>query len=412
MLITDDKLPDDSDPEIHASQKHEHITIRQLLPLFDWFIPDSLKQGQKVRMDSNDVQNIYAKTLLILNIYLISIIAVVGTTAYLFDMASTPELKNAVLLFQGGSVVLFIISVVAFKYRYKSTLFLGNAYAFSVFINILSSNFIMGFSFASPNLPLFLFVPTWAFLVCNERSGLAWTCAVTSVFAVLYFIEPLQLTFPQVFPLEELHRARMLAWLLGTALIVTCLFSYQNNFNALNDYLAGERTRFAYQALHDPLTGLANRTLFHNDAEEALRLADAQDTRAALIYIDLDDFKLVNDDYGHQAGDELLKIIADRIQHAVRKTDTAARLGGDEFGIMMRELSEREDVDNILQKLERAVAEPVKLGNETLQISCSLGVGIAPEHGKNIDALMRRADTRMYQAKNLSKDSPSFRNQA
>lgn len=166
-----------------------------------------------------------------------------------------------------------------------------------------------------------------------------------------------------------------------------------------------DRSRCAHASLHDPLTGLANRTLFQRRADEAITFAAQENGIVAIIYIDLDDFKEVNDNYGHQAGDELLAVISGRIRSVVRSSDTAARLGGDEFAIVLHGVNDRGAVVKICDKLSRVLMQPADIGHSTLQVSGSIGVAITPDHGDNIDSLMCHADKDMYHAKNMRKSS-------
>ena len=178
-----------------------------------------------------------------------------------------------------------------------------------------------------------------------------------------------------------------------------CLYAHQHSFLALTDQLDEDRLLYAHKAQHDTLTGLANREQFDTQLQEALDNVARNRHYAALIYIDLNDFKAVNDTHGHQVGDCVLQIMAQRIDKLVRDTDTTARLGGDEFGVLLPHVTDRESVMRIVIQLEKKLARPMRIGDLTLAISGSVGMAIAPENGRDAGSLTRYADRSMYKAK-------------
>ncbi|MFC3340341.1 diguanylate cyclase domain-containing protein [Paracandidimonas soli] len=156
------------------------------------------------------------------------------------------------------------------------------------------------------------------------------------------------------------------------------------------------------QANYDDLTGLANRHLFMHHLRSEIVRAHRKAHSLALIFLDLDLFKQVNDSYGHEVGDDLLQQVARRLQRCVRETDLVARLGGDEFTIVLGELGERLIVDRICTNLQECLAEPFPLlGGNTAKLSASVGVALYPVHGEDADELLRHADMAMYKAKEL-----------
>ncbi len=161
--------------------------------------------------------------------------------------------------------------------------------------------------------------------------------------------------------------------------------------------------RLEHEATHDALTGLANRALFRRRMEEALNHAREEDFSLAVMYVDLDDFKPVNDRLGHAAGDELLRTIAQRLRGAVRVSDTVARLGGDEFALVLTGLDKSDKCPRICEQIEHGVREPVVLAGATVTPSCSVGHALYPVDGGDVDALLAAADARMYAAKRARK---------
>ena len=152
-------------------------------------------------------------------------------------------------------------------------------------------------------------------------------------------------------------------------------------------------------AHHDPLTGLPNRLLFNDRLDQMVARALREDQHCAILFFDLDGFKIINDTLGHSSGDFLLQTVATRIKRQLRSNDTAARLGGDEFVILLDHIAHPEDAARIARKLLDALAAPVELGGERVTVSASVGLAVYPDNGHDRDTLLRAADTAMYSAK-------------
>jgi diguanylate cyclase (GGDEF)-like protein/PAS domain S-box-containing protein len=166
-----------------------------------------------------------------------------------------------------------------------------------------------------------------------------------------------------------------------------------------------ERERYTetlqYQALHDPLTGLPNRVLFGDRVNFAIRASGRTHEPLALIVMDLDGFKHVNDTLGHQDGDELLRLVAERLLQCLRNGDTIARLGGDEFGILLLGGGDLPGIASVVWKIQASLEPAFELSGHTIDVRASIGIAQIPQHGDNIDDLLRRADLAMYDAKRL-----------
>jgi diguanylate cyclase (GGDEF)-like protein/PAS domain S-box-containing protein len=153
-----------------------------------------------------------------------------------------------------------------------------------------------------------------------------------------------------------------------------------------------------YQALHDSLTGLPNRTVLRDRLNQAIKLASRNGTSVALLLMDLDRFKEINDTFGHHAGDILLQQLKPRLEETLRASDTVARLGGDEFAIVLPDTGP-DGAISIAQKILAAIEEPVTLEDCAVNVGASIGIALYPQHGKEVSALLRRADVAMYHAK-------------
>jgi diguanylate cyclase (GGDEF)-like protein/PAS domain S-box-containing protein len=168
-----------------------------------------------------------------------------------------------------------------------------------------------------------------------------------------------------------------------------------------------EEVRFL--AYHDSLTGLPNRMLFEDRVQQAVVRAERYGQKMAVMFIDLDGFKQVNDTYGHARGDELLIQVAERMKNVVRSADTVARLAGDEFTVLLQDVPGREGVHEVARKLLNAVAEPYDLGlDHSVSVTVSIGVSTYPMNGEDFDALLSHSDQAMYTAKSGGKNRIVF----
>jgi diguanylate cyclase (GGDEF)-like protein/PAS domain S-box-containing protein len=152
-------------------------------------------------------------------------------------------------------------------------------------------------------------------------------------------------------------------------------------------------------ALYDSLTGLPNRTLFFDRMDQLLALAKRNNYVLALLFLDLDGFKQVNDTFGHDVGDELLRQVAERLARAMRKSDTIARMGGDEFIGLCGRIAGADDAAVVARKIIASLQEPYPAGEQTCTIGVSIGISIYPDDGKDIDTLLKKADMAMYRVK-------------
>lgn len=159
-----------------------------------------------------------------------------------------------------------------------------------------------------------------------------------------------------------------------------------------------------HQALHDSLTGLPNRILFTQLVKQGIRNARRRQSGLAVLFMDLDHFKKINDTLGHEAGDEMLKKAADRLRDCFRKSDTIARFGGDEFVALMPDLDSRTDAELLAAKILEALKPPFTLAGEFLQVTSSVGIALYPEDGEDDVTLLKRADIALYAAKDGGRD--------
>ena len=185
--------------------------------------------------------------------------------------------------------------------------------------------------------------------------------------------------------------------------------------NRLNNLILAEKNgleqaygKISHLANHDSLTQLPNRHLVHQLLENAIKVASHNNERVAVLYLDLDHFKPINDQLGHDAGDKALRIIAKRVSRVIRSSDTLGRVGGDEFILILEAIKQRSSVERICQELLTIHQEPVVVENQPFTVGLSIGIAMFPEDGKTLNTLIRKADQAMYSVKKNRKNNFRF----
>ncbi len=166
--------------------------------------------------------------------------------------------------------------------------------------------------------------------------------------------------------------------------------------------------KLARLAHYDALSGVPNRVLFKDRLERAIQRAERGHQSVALLFLDFDGFKAVNDTYGHDAGDRLIELIAERLSACMRKTDSVARLGGDEFTVVLEDVKSRADIVYVAKKIIRTVAKPFPIMGHQIVAGCSIGIAPYPEAGTDFETLLKHADTAMYEAKQIQGSAYKF----
>ncbi|NJM62408.1 MAG: diguanylate cyclase, partial [Oscillatoriales cyanobacterium RU_3_3] len=176
----------------------------------------------------------------------------------------------------------------------------------------------------------------------------------------------------------------------------------------LEEALKQKNAELSHQAYHDVLTGLPNRQMFYERLNQSLEKASVNDELVALLFLDLDGFKLINDTLGHTAGDLLLKAVADRLKKCLRGSDTISRLGGDEFTVILPGIPGKSDAAKVAEKIRDAIVQPFVLEENTVSITTSIGISFYPLDATKPDVLIKNADGAMYRAKEFGKNQYHF----
>jgi diguanylate cyclase (GGDEF)-like protein len=172
--------------------------------------------------------------------------------------------------------------------------------------------------------------------------------------------------------------------------------------------LKANELRLKYDASHDLLTGLYNRQALAERFSEAMRYASENQREIAIVFIDIDNLKDINDRLGHNYGDELLKFFARKLTNSIRSMDTAARVGGDEFVLILSHLKNSTEITTLVQRILHAVSTPITFNDTRFNTSCSIGISVYPHDGDTLEILTKQADSAMYQSKKMGKNSFTF----
>ncbi|HSH71432.1 MAG TPA: EAL domain-containing protein [Methylophilaceae bacterium] len=182
------------------------------------------------------------------------------------------------------------------------------------------------------------------------------------------------------------------------------LLYYEGTVEDITERKSYEK-KIEHQATHDSLTGLPNRYMLNDRLQQCMNFADRYKNKLAVAFLDLDQFKLINDSMGHEVGDQLLVIMSERLSNCIREIDTVVRLGGDEFVILLTNIQKVDDISLSMQRVLTAVAQPCIINDLDFVVSCSIGISIYPDDGMNPNTLLKNADSALYKAKHAGRNN-------
>ena len=361
-----------------------------LVRLTEWTIPPDIHEFHQ-REDIERARMVSAT--------LLASIALVGTGALLATLTNLlpPQLTAMLVRVSSSLVVAFVITLLVF-YRTAGFTLTAHLYACTTFAIYVANLPGLPPGLLQALLVPMLAIPLFATAIGGLRVGLPWLIITAATPAALAGVWPKflgQNAQVSVFFIG--------AWLVLSSSIAFVMWCFEHIAKHMRLRLDEECARFAFDAAHDPLTGLANRAMFARRLVEAIEHAGINRELLALMYIDLNDFKPINDNYGHHVGDAVLEAVGKRLTAVVRQSDTVARLGGDEFAVLYRHLRTKGDFQICVDRISQVFAQPVVFGQEVLRISAGIGVVYYPDDGRDAAALQERADALMYQSKQRRK---------
>jgi diguanylate cyclase (GGDEF)-like protein len=362
--------------------------IEQILRLLDRFIPLTIRADKVQR----------TRAYILVGIVLLNMCICALMAAMLLCTSLSPLGLYAGLGVVSASAGIYCVALWVF-YRWYSHVVAGNIAVLAIYIAVLVGILITGGYGHSPFMALWIVVPVFVFPMAGSRSGIVWTGVVFLTINGLMLVKELGFTSWQLSDSETLHVLERALPIVLCFMVVSALVIYERVNMTLHQWLQEERIRFAFKASHDSLTDLPNREEFFTRLDTALREASQKKAQFALVYVDLDNFKPINDQYGHYAGDKVLKVTAQRLREVLRNTDLASRIGGDEFALILHGIQKRSDIDLAMNKMLYTLAIPIDIGGQDVVVNASAGVAIFPQDSRDMTALCRLADSAMYLAK-------------
>ena len=278
-------------------------------------------------------------------------------------------------------IIVFMSWMLFMLKKGKNFSFSAHSIIFISFFALFSGVLVTGGPATTEILPMMVIPVFLAFMMLGHRYGLLWAVVVGGLNYLLVALDYFGVQFMNVAPPEAAQQLRVFNW---TYFFVTTIFLvmiYDSMNRRLSAEKNAERERFRYMAMHDSLTGLPNRKYFDEVLETVLALADRSKNTIAIGLLDINKFKAVNDEVGHEAGDIVLQVVADRLSNALRKSDKVAHLGGDEFALILNNVKTADDITSVSNKMLDAVAEPIQLdidGTSHITVSCSIGLALYP----------------------------------
>lgn len=252
---------------------------------------------------------------------------------------------------------------------------------------------------ASPTLPLLILAPAMAGIVGSVALSLSWGVLVLAFWIGVLQAQRYGFQFTQVILPENYSMAMLMSYTALAIAVVSVIIIYAEMNKELRTSLQGINAELEHLSSHDQLTRLPNRRYYDERISRALHRAAEQGGMTGLLFMDLNDFKKINDTHGHGAGDKLLIAVAQRVQNNLRETDLVARLGGDEFVAVLEDVKSAEEITRLAHKLSQAIEQPLYVRQQVLKFSASIGVAIFPLDGRQKHELEEKADKAMYLAK-------------
>lgn len=357
--------------------------------LFDAFIPQTRKHNEEALQESRIL-------IAIILICLFTFLTVLTWVNLAPNITFAGQFYGNIICsaaFLGYSICLF-----TFKYL-RSTVITANITIAVSIASILAGIFVSGGPLAAPANIMILLPIIMAFILINKQAGLAWTLIIMICHIIMVLLHIGGFQYPQLLAEDTLAVQHLAHWFMAYTAIIGLMYFSDSINDKLQQALDAKQKHFEHLASHDSLTSLANRLQFDAKLSMAIERSQQFGSPFALLFIDLDGFKPVNDQLGHDAGDAVLKEVAQRLKSVVRDSDTVARIGGDEFAIILEGLHNNDGATRVAQGLCKAIAKPFNAIASSPKIGASVGIALYPTHSKDKEELIKLADTAMYQAK-------------
>ena len=361
--------------------------------LMNWWV--RLCTGREVQ-NALDEEHYRQQILVITSLFwLLTVLALTAITPMLLNMTPEGRLASSALFIVTGISVLASMLVLR--------LFDNRLLALHMLLLVYTGAFAVGCVYfggtRSPTYALLILAPVMAGIVGSVAATVFWGSLVMAIWVTFLALERIGVEFQQIIKPQNYNVAITLAYTGMGVAVSSIIMIYAEMNKSLRNSLKQTNRELDFLSFHDDLTGLHNRRAYADRMGRSLDRAATLSQPLGLIIFDLDDFKTINDTWGHAVGDSVLADLGERLRTELRETDFAARLGGDEFAVILENVGSLDEVTTIAEKVVAIVAQPAIIRRHQHTVRASCGVALFPEHGSTRKALEEKADRAMYLAK-------------
>lgn len=359
---------------------------------------ERVKSALSLRYDSTRASNEDHRDRLFLQLLLglcANLAVLIANFYFLFPVTDEGKAVGGVLLW---SCLAVLVSITLTFLKFGMRVYCVNLLLFGLCVVLVSACFWLD-GVMSPTMIFLMTLPVLAATVTTSRWAVFWTVVIVACWGAILVLQNNGVEMDRVNHVANAQSIHVLA-LLGTAfMIMSMLGSYVASNGRLREAMELKNERLDYLASHDPLTSIPNRRALFEHAQHCVLRAARSRKPFALLVIDLNDFKQINDTLGHTSGDAVLQHFANRLEQGFRETDFVARLGGDEFGVILEPVETYSTVQLAVDRFFKLGENEVEIDGKLIQYGCSTGIAMYPENGEDVISLYDEADAAMYRAK-------------
>lgn len=359
---------------------------------------ERVKNALSLHYDSTSVSNEDHRDRLFLQLLLglsANLVVLIANFYFLLPLTEDGRTVGGILLWASLAV---LVSITVTFLKFGMRIYCVNLLLFGLCVVLTSACFWLD-GVMSPTMIFLITVPVLAATVMDSRWAVFWTVVIVACWAAILVLQNSGVEMNRVTHVANAQSIHVLA-LLGTAfMIMSMLGSYVVSNARLREAMELKNERLDYLASHDPLTSIPNRRAFFEHAQQCLLRSARSGKPFALLIIDLNDFKKINDTLGHSTGDAVLQHFSKKLSHGFRETDFVARMGGDEFAVILEPVEAYSTVQLAVDRFFKLGDNDLKIDGELVQYGCSTGIAMYPENGEHVISLYDEADAAMYRAK-------------
>ena len=315
-----------------------------------------------------------------------------------FILWMTIEDKYAVYMIMILVAIIIITTILYNHYRSKNIFITGNIFILTAALITFAGITLSG-GFNSPALSMMIFIPAISILITTRKASIFWAIFTIVAFCLQFLFAQAHMKIPVYVHRENIDSVKFLLWIFSTGVIIFSLLIFDQTNTRLSNQLHKEKEKFESLSLQDSLTGLYNRLYFELIIEKLIEFHKITQRGFTIFFLDLNNLKTINDNYGHLAGDALIKCVAESLKRTFRDGDHLIRMGGDEFYIILENILSKNDAMMLAKKLLENSSLPFQYDRNEIRCSASIGISFFPKHGKTSDAIMANVDKAMYTAK-------------